>query len=144
MKRGSPGVVVCAGAVIVLTALSFGVLPATSRVPPRPTNGVLSDTRLRLIRWFEQLRLPDLVALVSAQEEGDAVFQRLLGGLPKDGQRATSARLELEYWNQAGFGGLRRHRVKSKTGQVMEVIFLKVPAISMPGTDFSMAFLVKV
>lgn len=79
----------------------------------------------------------------SKDSTADAIFKELTAGLPKDGQRAISARLELEYWHeyQHIFKSPVRKAVKTKDGKSAEVIFLTAPAMSMPGTDFSMAFL---
>jgi hypothetical protein len=73
-----------------------------------------------------------------------AIFRELLRTLPKTGARAQSARLELEYWRQAPWSFLtppRRKRVKTTDGKDAEVVLLESPSGSMPGTDFSMAFL---
>lgn len=79
------------------------------------------------------------------ESASDAIFQELTNGLPTDGQRANSARLELEYWHKhqwsfLGNSFVRKH-VKTKDGFSADVVFLTAPAMSMPGTDFSMAFL---
>jgi hypothetical protein len=74
----------------------------------------------------------------------DALFQELAGSLPKKGQRAKSARLELDYWHKNAPRWLHsavRKSVKTKDGKAAEVVFLNAPTLSMPGTDFSMAFL---
>jgi hypothetical protein len=76
--------------------------------------------------------------------DSDVLFRELMAGLPKDGERAKSARLELEYWHKREFGFLFppiRNSVKTKDGTAAEIVFLSAPAMSMPGTDFSMAFL---
>jgi len=80
----------------------------------------------------------------SKESAADAIFKELAAGLPKDGQRAISARLELEYWHKHQWGFLNpavRKPVKTKDGNAAEVVFLTAPAMSLPGTDFSMAFL---
>ncbi len=78
------------------------------------------------------------------QSTSDVLFRELLAGLPKDGERAASARLELEYWHENGDGFFApplRKSVKTKDGKTAEVVLLTAPARGMPGTDFSMAFL---
>jgi hypothetical protein len=68
----------------------------------------------------------------------------LSAGLPKGVERAKSARLELEYWHNDHYCFLDppvRKSVKTKDGKAAEVVFLSLPAHTMPGTDFSMAFL---
>jgi hypothetical protein len=79
----------------------------------------------------------------SKESTVDAVFKELVAGLPRDGQRAISARLELEYWHKhhCFLNAPVRKPVKTKEGKAAEVIFLTAPAMSMPGIDFSMAFL---
>lgn len=65
---------------------------------------------------------------------------RLLQGRPLD----RSAQLELHYWYRSDWHFLnppQRKRVQTKGGGCAEVILLKRPAFSMPGTDFSMAIL---
>ncbi len=75
----------------------------------------------------------------------DATFKELSDGLSKRGQRAISARHELGYWYKESkwdcFNSPIRQPVKTKDGKAAELIFLAAPAMSMPGTDFSMAFL---
>lgn len=86
-------------------------------------------------------KAPDGPSKASA---ADAVFEELVAGLPKDGQRAISARLELEYWHKHQWRFLKapvRTPVKTKEGRAAEVVFLTAPTLSMPGTDFSMVFL---
>lgn len=75
--------------------------------------------------------------------EQKAVFEELMAGLPKDGSRAASARLELDYWYDNGWSRNTHQRTAVATieGNAAEVVFLRVPAKEMPGTDFSMAFL---
>src|SRR5260370_24440018 len=87
-----------------------------------------------------------IAILVLGQSPSDGIYGELSAGLPKDGERAKSARLELDYWhtNQWSFGFVGppiRKSVKTKDGKAAEVIFLTAPSMSMPGTDFSMAFL---
>jgi hypothetical protein len=80
----------------------------------------------------------------SKEAASDAIFKELSAGLPKDGQRANSARLELEYWHKNQWSLLGppvRKPVKTKDGNSAEVVFLTAPATGVPGTDFSMAFL---
>ncbi len=72
-----------------------------------------------------------------------AVFKVLSAGLPKDGQRAISARLELDYWYAWGHpNSAVRKSAQTGDGKAAEVILLSAPAFSRPGIDFSMAFLV--
>jgi hypothetical protein len=78
----------------------------------------------------------------------DALFRELLQGLPTDTERAKSARLELEYWHKHAWTFAwtfpdppARKSVKTKDGKTAEVVLLRAPAMSMPGEDFSMAFL---
>ncbi len=81
----------------------------------------------------------------SKQSATDAVFKELAASLPKDGQRANAARLELEYWHKHQIWGILnapvQKPVKTKDGKAAEIVFLTAPAMSVPGTDFSMAFL---
>jgi hypothetical protein len=87
---------------------------------------------------------PDPPAAKSDESSADALFRELLAGLPKGVERAKSARLELEYWHNDHFWLMKppvRKSVKTKDGKDAEVVFLNVPAMGMPGTDFSMAFL---
>src|SRR5262249_3383318 len=63
---------------------------------------------------------------------------------PNQGDRAKTARLELEYWhqNQRFFPSAPvRKSMKTKDGKAAEVILLSASEMSIPGTDFSMAFL---
>jgi hypothetical protein len=74
----------------------------------------------------------------------DGVYRELLAGIPKESERGKSARLELEYWHKNGVPGLFppvRKPVKTKDGKAAEVVLLRAPSMQMPGTDFSMAFL---
>lgn len=76
----------------------------------------------------------------------EALFRELADGLPKDSQGAASARLELEYWHRDRWKSLIppvRKSVTTKDGTEAEVVFLYVPAMSMPGCDFSMALVIK-
>ena len=84
---------------------------------------------------------PDFKSKASAAE---ATYKELLAGLPREGRRADSARLELKYWHDDSWRFLNplvRKTVKTRDGQAAEVIFLTAPSRSVPGTDFSMAFL---
>jgi hypothetical protein len=73
------------------------------------------------------------------------LFRVLLAGLPHVGRRARAARLELKYW----YDHLSivptvvpdRQNVTTKDGTTREIVFLRSSAMSMPGTDFSMALL---
>jgi hypothetical protein len=72
-----------------------------------------------------------------------AAYWELVKGLPVTGPRAISARLQLDYWyeqDQDASPPIRRP-VKTKDGKSGEVVVLGVRAATMPGTDFSMAFL---
>lgn len=74
----------------------------------------------------------------------DAIFKELSDGLLKCGQRAISARLEVEYWHKkqwSFFSSSVRKPVKTKDGKAAELIFITAPANSIPGNAFSMAFL---
>jgi len=65
---------------------------------------------------------------------------RLLQARPLD----RSAQLELYYWYRSDWHFLnppQRRRVQTRGGGCAEVVLLKRPAMSMPGTDFSMAIL---
>ena len=68
----------------------------------------------------------------------DATFRELAAALPKSGARAKSARLEVEYWHDhpnTGFlGPPVRHAVRTKDGKAAEIVFIRVPANSMPGS----------
>jgi hypothetical protein len=86
--------------------------------------------------------------LKSMADASDAVFQELLKTLPASGDRAKSARLELEHWHDHNkyrldfvFSPPVRKPVKMNEGKSAEVIFLEAPARSMPGMDFSLVFL---
>lgn len=55
-----------------------------------------------------------------------------------------SAQLELDYWRRSEWHSRfppARRAVKTKSGERVEVVLLERPAMSLPGTDFSMAFL---
>src|SRR4051794_11383853 len=83
-------------------------------------------------------------AFERSKAEADAMYRELGAGIPKGGARATSARLELEYCRKHPWCFLSspvRQPVRTTDGTDAEVVFLRVPALSMPGTDFSMAFL---
>jgi hypothetical protein len=73
------------------------------------------------------------------------VYKDIVRTLPTTGGRARSARLELDYWyhNRGLTSQVPAHRksVKTKDGVMAEVILLQAPSHTMPGTDFSMAFL---
>jgi|SRR5215469_10784639 len=91
------------------------------------------------------LWLAPATAQDSEESAADLIFKELMAGLPRDGQRGTSARLELEYWHEHQWGWLKppaRKPVKTREGKAAEIVFLSAPAMSMPGTDFSMALLV--
>src|SRR5262245_61098710 len=80
----------------------------------------------------------------SNSEDAHKVDEELKKALPNDSQRAKTARLELDYWHDYQLGFLSppiRKSVKTQDGKAAEVLLLKAPAMSMPGTDFSMAFL---
>jgi hypothetical protein len=80
----------------------------------------------------------------SKESAADAIFKELAAGLPKEGQRAISARLELEYWHNNDWGFLTppvRKPVKTRDGTAAEIVFLDAPARGMPDHAFSMAFL---
>jgi hypothetical protein len=80
----------------------------------------------------------------SKESAADAVYNELAAGLPMNGQRANSARLELEYWHEHAWKFWEtpvRKAVTTKDGKAAEVVFLIAPAMGMPDTDFSMAFL---
>jgi hypothetical protein len=72
-----------------------------------------------------------------------AVYVEINKTLPRDGQRAKSARLELDYWyhSELWLKSVLRKSVKTKDGKAAEVLLLEAPAAGMPGQDFSMAFL---
>jgi hypothetical protein len=71
------------------------------------------------------------------------VYEELKAALPKDGGRAMSARLELDYWYK--HGGLidthERTAVATIEGNAAEVVFLTVDIPSSHGIAFSMAIL---
>lgn len=73
-----------------------------------------------------------------------SVYRELSEGLPKDGERAKSARLELEYWHRFNFGlpnsSVRKY-VRTKDGKTAELLLLRAAPGPIPGTGFSMAFL---
>jgi hypothetical protein len=78
----------------------------------------------------------------SADVDDEAVYRELIRTLPTKGQRARSARLELEYWHKAPFTRPPvRKPVKTPDGKPAEILMLRVPADGLPGIDFSMAFL---
>lgn len=80
----------------------------------------------------------------SKETPADALFKELSAKLPRDGPRAAAARLELSYWHENQWplhDPPTRKSVKTRDGQVAEVVFLSVLARTMPGVDFSMAFL---
>ena len=73
-----------------------------------------------------------------------AVFKELLAKLPKGSDYFNSARLELEFWYYWPFWQHQqpeRTFVMTKEGKNAEVIFLTGSANCVPGTDFSLAFL---
>jgi hypothetical protein len=72
-----------------------------------------------------------------------AAYQQILRTLPKEGQRAKSARMGLEYWYKRTefWSQVVRKSVKTRDGKAAEVVLLDAPSLSFPGTHFSMAFL---
>jgi hypothetical protein len=79
-----------------------------------------------------------------ADDGREALYRELTLGLPKEGPRARSARLELDYWHRDTWAFINlpvRKPVRTRDGKAAEVVLLNSPAMSMPGTDFSMAFL---
>ncbi len=84
---------------------------------------------------------------LQADPETETVYRELMGRLHKEGPRATSARLELESWHEHNHGigsflnSPDRHWIKTKDGESAEIVLIRQPACSMPGIDFSMAFL---
>jgi hypothetical protein len=76
------------------------------------------------------------------ESDEDVIFRELSAQLPSRGERAASARLELQYWRQNFFSPAVRKLVKSKDGKTVEIVLLEAPADSMPGEAFSMALLV--
>jgi hypothetical protein len=68
-----------------------------------------------------------------------ATYQQILRTLPREGQRAKSARLELEYWYKQSFANVVRKPVETRDGKSAEVVFLNAPTLNSPA--FSMAFL---
>jgi hypothetical protein len=77
------------------------------------------------------------------KSEKELLFRELSEGLPKEGERANSARLELEYWRRFSrvLPSWVRQSARGKDGKQIEVILISAPSNSMPGEDFSMAFL---
>jgi hypothetical protein len=78
------------------------------------------------------------------RSDRDIVYEEIKRTLPIDTQRAKSARLQLDYWYQNNSTFLTppiRKSVKTKDGKPAEVLLLEAPSMSMPGEDFSMAFL---
>jgi hypothetical protein len=78
----------------------------------------------------------------SPDVDDEVVYRELIRTLPTKGQRARSARLELEYWHKAPLTRPPvRKPVKTPDGKTAEILMLHVPADGLPGIDFSMAFL---
>jgi hypothetical protein len=71
------------------------------------------------------------------------VYRELIRSLPTKGQRARSARLELDFWRRSRPFALPpvRKAIKTKDGKAAEIVMLGAPAHGTPGIDFSMAFL---
>lgn len=76
----------------------------------------------------------------SETTESEIIFRELSAGLPKDTERAKSARLELEYWHGSSRKSAIRQSVKTKDGKNVEVFFLNDLTYSLPGYAFSLAF----
>src|SRR5262249_22618734 len=81
------------------------------------------------------------------KKSGDrnTLYEELKRALPDDSQRARTARLELDYWNNNHFRFLSqpvRRSLNTKDGKAAEVVLLNAPSASMPGTEFSMALLI--
>jgi hypothetical protein len=79
----------------------------------------------------------------SADVDDQAVYRELIRTLPTKGQRARSARLELDKWRASRpfAAPAVRKTIKTKGGKPAEIVVLDVPSLGMPGIDFSMAFL---
>jgi hypothetical protein len=74
--------------------------------------------------------------------DANAIYKELTKGLSGNNQRAESARLELDYWYRGVWKAFVRKVVKTRDGKASEIVLLKAPGMSVPGVDFSMAFLV--
>jgi hypothetical protein len=77
------------------------------------------------------------------RSDRDIAYEQIKQTLPKDSQRAKSARLELDCWyrHPTSVRGAIWKSAQTKDGKTAEVLLLDTPSPSMPGTDFSMAFL---
>src|SRR4051794_38679299 len=74
----------------------------------------------------------------------DLYYYEILLSLPTKGERASSARAELDHFHSPiGFHFASRKMVKSKDGENMEILLLEAPSMSHPGNDFYMAFVLK-
>jgi hypothetical protein len=76
------------------------------------------------------------------------IFAEIRVGLLKQGARARTALLELDYWHEEtrGFFGFsnppRRKDIRTKDGKAAEVILMEAFAAHYPGYDFLLAFLI--
>ena len=77
------------------------------------------------------------------RSDRDIAYEQIKQTLPKDSQRAKSARLELDCWyrHPTSVRGPIWKSAQTKDGKTVEVLLLDAPSPSMPGTDFSRAFL---
>ncbi len=82
-------------------------------------------------------RAPDAKVLAGLKGEAREL------AVARERQRASSARMELDYWYQHKdwFSSSIRKAVKTKDGKAAEVLLLNAPGDEYAGNDFSLAFL---
>lgn len=77
------------------------------------------------------------------ERETDPIYRELAKTIRGDDTRSKSARLQLAYAEESNSRRMApaRKAVKTIDGKNAEVVFIRVPANSIPGTDFTMALL---
>jgi len=108
---------------------------AETRPEPSEADVVYEDVKQALANKVK--RIPSARQLLGIDGEAKAL------AITNELRRVKSARLELDYWYRHRDWIVKQSRatLKTKDGKAAEVLLLRAPALSMPGTDFSMAFL---
>jgi hypothetical protein len=120
---------------VLLTCLTFMTAflcgcAGTQATAPQP-RGAEASARYQGSNWFDtKEQINDLYACLSSNLcQGNAYVRSAIAGL--------------DYWGlNGGFCAFKKIAVKTKEGHEVEVLLLNSFAVSMPGSDFSMTFLV--
>jgi hypothetical protein len=71
----------------------------------------------------------------------ETIYRELSKKLSTADESTKGAQVELDYWNDSFAAMSEKKSVNLKSGKTAELYLLSSPAMSMPGEDFSMAFL---